>query len=343
MKKLIAWLLATAAAPAMAQHAGHDTPVAPAANAPQAEHQVPTSIVDPHAGHSIPATDPSCPPEHAAMGHCTPAAAQGEHAGHAATAGQSPESAAPPVSPPPPAAYSGPEHAAETVFGAAEMTTARAQLRKEHGAITTSKVLFDLLETRIQDVRDGYAWDGQGWYGGDINKLWMKAEGEGTFGRTPESAEVQALWSHALNPWFNLQTGIRYDIRPDPERAHLVVGIQGLAPYWFEIDGALFLSSKGDLTARFEAEYDQRITQKLILQPRVELQLAAQDVPEIGVGAGLSKAEAGLRLRYEFVPEFAPYVGINYERTFGDTADYARAHGEEAGRMSLVLGLRAWF
>lgn len=140
-----------------------------------------------------------------------------------------------------------------------------------------------------------------------------------------------------------LTPGSRYDFQPNPERAHLVVGVQGLAPYWFEIDGALFLSEKGNLTTRFEAEYHQRLTQRLILQPRVEFDLAARNVPEIGVGSGLSKAEAGLRLRYEFVPEFAPYVGVEYERAFGNTADFSRAAGEKVGGWSFLVGLRTWF
>ena len=151
------------------------------------------------------------------------------------------------------------------------------------------------------------------------------------------------LWSHSIDPWFNLQAGIRYDFRPDPQRAHLVLGIEGLAPYWFEIDAAAFLSNKGDVTARLEVEYDQRLTRKLILQPRVEFDLAAQNVPEIGLGSGLSSAEAGLRLRYEIVPEFAPYVGVAYERAFGNTADFRRAAGEKAGGWSLLLGVRTWF
>jgi copper resistance protein B len=204
-------------------------------------------------------------------------------------------------------------------------------------------VLIDRLETSVRGGRDGYAWDAEGWYGGDIDKLWVKTEGEGSFGENPEQAELQALFSHALDPWFNLQAGVRQDFRPGPERTHLVVGIQGLMPYWFEVDGALFLSNKGELTARFEAEYDQRLTQKLILQPRVELDLSAQQIPAIGIGSALTSAESGLRLRYEFVPEFAPYVGVAYERSFGDTADFARAAGEDVGGWNFLVGLRTWF
>ncbi len=325
--------------PALAQHAGHHMP-GHTMPAPQA-------AADPHAGHSMPAVSPA-----------EPTASSDPHAGHdmgqPSGQGADPHAAhhmgdpatatpPPPKAPPPPGALTGPAHAADLVFGPAKMAAARAQLREEHGAIETSKLLVDQLEVRVRNGRDGYAWDGSAWYGGDIDKLWLKSEGEGEFGGRVEQAEVQALWSHAIDPWFDLQAGIRYDVRPDPERAYLVLGVQGLAPYWFEIDAAAFLSDEGDLTARFEAEYDLRLTQRLILQPRVEFDLAAQDVPEIGIGSGLSTAELGARLRYEIRPEFAPYVGVEYERAFGRTADFRRAEGEEAGGWSLLVGLRTWF
>ncbi len=358
MKKLLILLLAASAAPALAQHEGHTMPAPPkeAAKPPQ-------PAADPHAGHVMPASTPPAPDPHA--GHVTPtppaqpAPAAGPHAGHAmpapepaqpvdphaghdmgATGEQRP---APPVAPPPPGALSGPAHAADAAYGQEAMAEAREGLRMEHGSMRTYKVLIDQLEARIRKGRDGYFLNAEAWYGGDINKLWLKTEVEGEAGRSPEQAELQALWSHAIDPWWNLQAGVRYDVRPDPERAYLVLGIEGLAPYWVELDAAAFVSEKGDVSARFEAETDQRLTRKLILQPRIELDLAAQDVPEIGIGAGLSSAEAGLRLRYEFVPEFAPYVGVAYERAFGDTADYRRAAGERRGGLSLLVGVRSWF
>jgi copper resistance protein B len=223
------------------------------------------------------------------------------------------------------------------------MAAAREGLRVEHGEMRTSKLLIDQLEAKIRDGRDGYAWDGQAWYGGDIDKLWVKTEGEGEFGHGLEKAEVQALWSRGIDPWFDVQAGVRYDFRPGPERAYLALGVQGLAPYWFEIDAAAFVSNKGDVSARVEAEYDLRFTQKLILQPRMEGDLALQDVPELGIGSGLSSGEIGARLRYEIRPEFAPYVGIEYERAFGDTARFRRAAGEDRGGFSFLVGLRTWF
>ena len=329
-KALFILLALSTATPALAQHAGHQMPSAQGGTAdPHAGHQMPAA--DPHAGHQMPAAPPA------------PAAAPAEpdpHAGHAMPA----QSADPPVAPPPPAALLGPAHAADTVFAPAAMADAREGLRAEHGGMIAYRFTIDRLEFVSRKDRDGHAWeDVQFWYGSDLNKLWIKSEGEGAFGRDVERAEVQALWSRAIVPFFDLQAGLRYDIRPRPDRAHLVLGLQGLAPYWFEADAAVFLSDEGDLTARLEGEYDLRITQKLILQPRAEVELAAQDVPELGIGAGLSTAEAGLRLRYEFVPEFAPYVGVEYERAFGDTADFRRADGEDAGGWNLVLGVRAWF
>jgi len=248
---------------------------------------------------------------------------------------------APSASGPPPRAFEGPRHAADTIFGTAAMARSRAG-NAVMDRMSFGTLMLDRLEARVGEGADGYLWEAQGWYGGDEDKLWLKSEGEGAFGGGLESAEVQALLSHAIGPFFDLQAGLRYDFEPDG-RAHAVLGVQGLAPYLFEVDAAAFLSDEGDLTGRIEAEYDQRITQRLILQPRAELSLAAQDIPERGIGVGLSSVEAGLRLRYEFAREFAPYVGVGYEARLGDTADHARAVGEDPDSLSLLLGLRAWF
>ncbi len=249
----------------------------------------------------------------------------------------------PAVAPPPAEALGGPAHAADAVYGQGAMAGARTGLREEHGGSETYKVLIDQLEFGLGEGRDSYRWDGQVWYGGDIDKLWLKTEGEGLSGGDLEYGEVQALWSRAIDPWFDLQIGVRQDIGAGPDRTHLVLGVQGLAPYWFEVDSAVFLSDRGDLTARFEGEYDLRITQRLILQPRVELDAALQDVPELEIGSGLTTAELGARLRYEIRPEFAPYVGLQYERAFGGTVDFRRRAGEDVEGWSLLVGLRAWF
>jgi len=371
MKRLLTILAVSASAPALAQHSGHvPPPVQDRAADPHAGHRMPAPQPveqDPHAGHAMPAQPqpPAQTDPHA--GHAMPGeqsqparpARPDPHAGHAMPT-QPVESdradphaghrmdgmdqAPPPVAAPPTAAMSDPRHAADGIYGADAMAGAREELRASHGGLRTYKVMIDQLEVGVRNGRDGYAWeDVQLWYGGDIDRLWIKSQGEGSFGEAIESAEVQALWSHAIGPFFDLQAGVRYDIRPQPDRGYLVLGVQGLAPYWFEVDGAAFVSQKGDISARFEAEYDQRITQRLILQPRGELAFSLQDVPEHGIGSGLSTAEAGLRLRYEFIPEFAPYVGVQYERAFGDTADFRRIAGEDVGGWSLVLGVRSWF
>ena len=336
-----------AAKPAADPHAGHDMTPQPQAKPvadPHAGHTMPASpsapVADPHAGHDMSTSPATQADPHA--GHDMGAAAADPHAGHQ-MGGSATQAPAPPKGPAPAAAFSGPAHAADLIYSPAAMAQARAESREEHGSMETYKVLVDQFEAKVRDGRDGYAWDAQAWYGGDIDKLWLKTEGEGNFGSSPEGAEVQALWSHAIDPWFDLQAGVRYDVQPDPERAHLVLGVQGLAPYWFEVDAAAFLSNKGDLTARVEAEYDLRLTRQLILQPRIEVDLAAQDVPELGIGSGLSSAEVGARLRYELRPEFAPYVGVEYERAFGDTADFSRAAGEDVGGWSFLVGLRTWF
>jgi len=250
----------------------------------------------------------------------------------------------PPETPPPPGATSGPAHAADRLFDPAEMAASREQLRVENGAVRASSVIIDQLEASFSDGEEAYGFDVQGWTGGDINRFWWKSEGEGEFDGGLEEAELQALYSRAIRPFFDFQTGVRQTYRPDGgDRTDLVVGIQGLAPYWFEVDAAVFLSTKGELTARAEAEYDQRITQKWILQPRAEVTLSAEDIPELSIGSGLSSLQVGARLRYEIRKEFAPYVGVEWTKSFGNTADFLEAEGRSSEDTRLVVGIRAWF
>ena len=242
--------------------------------------------------------------------------------------------------PPPPVPT---DHAADRVYGPEEMAMGRHHLNQFHGGQKLSQVIFNIAEYQLRNGRDGFEWDAEAWYGGDINRLWVKSEGEGEFGRSLEKAEVQALYSRAIDPYFNLQAGLRYDFKPNPSRVYATIGVEGLAPSFFDVEGALFLSNKGELMARVEGYYDQRITQRLILQPRAEVNFAAQNSREIGIGAGLSDAEIGLRLRYDIRREFAPYVGVQYRRAFGRTREYLKAEGEDAGGWSLLTGVRFWF
>ena len=247
-----------------------------------------------------------------------------------------------PSGPPPAEAFEGPQHAADAIFGAEAMAAARAENHATHGEMKTGTIMVERLEARVADGHDAFLWDVQGWYGGDIDKFVFKSEGEGEFGGSVEDAELQALWGHAIGPFFDLQAGVRLDVEPET-RSHLVLGLQGLAPYMWHVDAAAFLSDRGDITARVEGEYDWKLTQRLILQPRAELELSAQDIPEREIGAGLTKLETGVRLRYEFAREFAPYVGVGYEAKLGETADIARLAGEDTDGIALLLGLRAWF
>ena len=245
-----------------------------------------------------------------------------------------------PNTPPPPAPK---DHAAERYFDPAVMAAARATLREEHGGTTISKVMANLAEYQARaHGDDGYRWEGQAWIGGDLNRFVLKTEGDGSRREGVDAAELQGLYSRAIGPYFNLQAGLRQDIRPR-SRTYATVGFEGLAPYWFDVEGALFLSDRGELLGRLEGTYDLRLTQRLILQPRAELNFAAQDTAETRTGSGLSNAELGLRLRYEIKREFAPYVGVSYDRKFGKTGDYAQLIGRNAETTSFVAGVRAWF
>jgi copper resistance protein B len=235
------------------------------------------------------------------------------------------------------------DHAADQAYGATAMAMGLHHLQEFHGGQKMGQLLVNIAEYHFNRGRNGYQWVGQGWYGGDINRLWVKSQGDGVIRRGVERAEVQGLISHAIGPYFNLQGGVRYDFKPNPSRTYATVGIEGLAPSFFDLEAALFLSNKGELMGRIEGSYDQRITQRLILQPRVEINAAAQNSRSIGVGSGLSDVEAGLRLRYDIRREFAPYLGVQYKQAFGTTGRYLRDAGERRGGWSFLTGVRTWF
>lgn len=266
-----------------------------------------------------------------------------DHDGHAAGAAPGGFLDVPPQAPPPAAAFSGPAYAADVMFGAEEMAAAREQMRVEQGGFRTKMILADRFEAGFGDGDERFVWDAQGWYGGDLHKLWWKSEGAGQIGSNPDDAEVQVLYSRAVTPWFDFQAGVRHDYEPPPRRTHAVFGVQGLLPYVFEIDAAAFVSEDGDWTARFEAEYDLRLKQRLVLQPRIEMSFSAQAIPELEIGSGLGSVEGGLRLRYELRRELAPYIGLGWERNVGSTADFLRAAGEDPRGWKLIAGVRAWF
>ena len=208
-------------------------------------------------------------------------------------------------------------------------------------------VAFDELEYVPGAFGEPVEYDGQMWIGGDYDRLWIKAEGEQSTLEGEGHVEGQALYSRAVSAFWNLQTGLGVEHRYAPVGGHtrglLTVGIQGLAPYWFETEAFLVVSHEGDVSARLEAGYELLFTQRIVLEPEVELLAAVQDVPELGIGSGLSDMELGARLRYEIVRELAPYVGISWSRSFGDTADLVRAAGAPVGDTNFLAGLRWWY
>lgn len=202
-------------------------------------------------------------------------------------------------------------------------------------------VLVDRLEYDA-DSENG-VFDIQGWYGTTFNRLAVKLEGDVADGRLEES-QTDVLWSRALNAYFDTQLGIRLDQYDEgANRQWLAFGLQGLAPYWFELDMTAYLGESGRTALALEAEYEFLLTQRLILQPRAELTLYGKDDVDNGLGSGVSESALGLRLRYEFSRQFAPYIGIEWTNKFGDTADFARAANTPVRDTLYVVGLRLWF
>lgn len=324
---LLAALSLGVTAPAFAQHEGHGAPQtsAPKSPTPQrpAPQQQPAAPAEPHGHHD--------------QGDKPAAAGSDQHAGHAmADEAIDPPEVGNDIPPDAPV-----EFAADRFFSQGDMNRARDILRDEHGGALTYQIMGNLFEYSSQNGEDGYRWAGEAWFGGDINRFVVKTEGEG--GDDLEHAEIQALYSRALDHVIDLQIGIRQDIEPNPSRTYLALGFEALLPYWFEAEGALFVGERGQVLGRLDGSYDLQLTQRLVLQPRAEVNFAAKDDVEIGLGSGLSDAELGLRLRYEIQREFAPYIGVSWERKFGDTADYARADGGRVESTSFVIGLRAWY
>jgi copper resistance protein B len=239
---------------------------------------------------------------------------------------------------PPPVAHDRP---ADRYFDPQAM--AEAEMAMMHPpAPSYSQLRLDLAEYQFRNGHDGYRWEGEAWTG-DLNRFAMRSRGEGSAGGRLDSAELQAVYARALDPWWNLAVGVRQDIRPTPTRSYATIGVEGLAPYKFDVLAAAFLSDKGQLTARLETTFDERLTHRLVLQPRMELNFSAQDMPAERLGDSLNHAELGLRLRYEITRQFAPYVGLSYTWATGKTADYVRAAGDSPHQRSIVLGIRSWF
>ena len=204
------------------------------------------------------------------------------------------------------------------------------------------KVLVNRLEASDADHGSGQAWEAQAWIGTDTDRLWLRSEGERADGRTG-SADLEVLYGRPVSTWWDVVAGVRHDFQPGGAQDWAAIGVVGLAPYKFEIEATAYIGASGRTAARIEAEYELLLSNRLILQPLVEAEVHGKDDEGRGVGSGLSTIEAGLRLRYEFHRQFAPYVGIVHERAFGGTAELREASGEARGDTRIVAGVRVWF
>lgn len=211
-----------------------------------------------------------------------------------------------------------------------------------HDDAINSFFLIDQLEWQNADAGSTLSWEASGWIGGDTDRLLLRTEGERTSGVT-ESAELQALWGHAISPWWDVVSGVRQDFKPGTPQTWAALGLQSMALYNLETQATAYLGEGGQTALRLKGDYDILLTNRLILQPTAEINIYGKNDPQRDTGSGLSETEFGLRLRYEIRPEFAPYIGVTWNRSYGKTADYAREEDEERSEARFVAGVRMWF
>lgn len=274
---------------------------------------------DPHAGHNAPqaAATPAAPMDHSSMqmqGGSAPPDARDPHAYSNGLKRGAGDYAVPGVDP--------------------------LMLADQHSMGGLRGESFERQFSRKGD--DATAYDLQGWYGTTYDRAVVKAEGEWAKGKI-EDSRTDLLWAHAITAYWDTQLGVRFDGGEGPSRQWLAIGLQGLAPYWFEVDATAYVGDGGRTALRLQASYDFLLTQRLILEPQVEVQLYGKNDEERRIGRGLTDATVGLRLRYEFSRQFAPYIGIERAGSFGQTADYIRADGGRSQQTRFVAGVRFWF
>ena len=276
----------------------------------------PTPAPDDHAQHQV--APPPAP------------TSQGEHATHQGVTGQPAPPAAPLPDFIPPVTDADRAAAFPDVMG-----------HSVHDHAVNYFVLFDQFEWQTRKGDGSLSVDVRGWVGNDRTRVWFRAEGEGEDGRVAGS-QTHALLGRRLLRWWDVVAGIRQDVRPGPAQTWAAIGVQGLAPYWFEVEATAYVGASGRTQLRLETEYDLLLTNRLVLQPLLEIEIFGKADPSRRIGAGLSSADAGLRLRYEFRREFAPYLGVTWRRSFFGTADQVEAAGEKTRGARLALGLRLW-
>ena len=211
---------------------------------------------------------------------------------------------------------------------------------EDTGAV--GKVMLDQLELEGGSGGTALAWDAQGWYGGDYNKVWVRTEGSPD-PSNQDGSRNELLWDHALTRWWDLQTGVRYDLGRGPARGWAAFGVEGLAPYWFDVEATLYLGEEGRTAARFQVEHDLLITQRLIVQPEIETNFYGRSDAAREVSSGLSDMQLGLRVRYEIRREFAPYIGAAWRRSLGATGPFPAGSGPRSDSLQWVAGFHVWF
>lgn len=207
--------------------------------------------------------------------------------------------------------------------------------------------LADLLEIQPNGDDSELRWDLESHYGGDFNRIWFKSEGEKSVTSDDYHFDAQLLYGRFVGKYYDFQIGVRGEATDfsgkNKFRTHAVVGLEGLLPYRFQIEPLFFVSDDGDVSARITGTRDMLLTQRLILQARLETTIAVQSVEEFGIGEGLNNIEAGLRLRYEMRREFAPYIGVSFSRSLFETEDFLRAKGKDETELRFVAGIRFWY
>lgn len=203
--------------------------------------------------------------------------------------------------------------------------------------------ILNQLEGRFGAGGSGFRWQGEAWAGTDWNRLWLKSEGDVTKNGTLEDGQQELFYDRPISTYFDLQAGVRSDLDSGSGRTWAALGVEGLAPYFFEVSATAYASDTGHYAAKLEGSYDLFLTQRLILQPQIEMNFYTKPDPARRTGSGLGDLDTGLRLRYEVTRKFAPYIGVTYEGKFGGTADFARAAGEKSDALRFTLGVRTWF
>lgn len=288
-----------------------------------------------HAGHVVPPAKPATPPADAEVKPANDAATDGidhskmDHSkmdhSQMGQADEAPKTPIPPVT-------------------EADRLAAFPDLHSHHlhGTRVNHSWMLDRLDVSDADPGTALGWEASAWIGGDVQRLWLRSEGEAVNGKIAHG-DVEVLYGRGVRAWWDVMAGIRQDVGEGPSRTWAAFGVQGLAPYKFEVSATAYVGDAGRTAARIEAEYDTLFTNRLILQWRAEANAHGKADPLNGIGSGVSTLEAGVRLRYEVTRQFAPYIGIEHERALGNTADLRRAAGHGARDTRVVAGIRLWF